>query len=83
MFKKLARWLIIFSLLALFVYTFIHPLLIPIDHLKREFPKETAMMKYRIEQFEREGKPFILRYHPVPLSKISPYLVKAVLVARG
>jgi len=81
MLKKLAKWLTIFSLLALFVYTFIHPLLIPIDHLKKEFPKETAMMRYRREQFEREGKPFILRYYPVPLSKISPYLVKAVLIA--
>jgi hypothetical protein len=39
MFKKLAKWLIIFSLLALFVYTFIHPLLIPIDHLKKEVPE--------------------------------------------
>jgi monofunctional biosynthetic peptidoglycan transglycosylase len=49
--------------------------------LKKEFPKEPSMMKYRREQFEREGKPFILRYYPVPLSKISPYLVKAVLIA--
>jgi monofunctional biosynthetic peptidoglycan transglycosylase len=81
MLKNLAKWLTIFSLLALFVYTFIHPLLIPIDHLKKEFPKEPSMMKYRREQFEREGKPFILRYYPVPLSKISPYLVKAVLIA--
>jgi monofunctional biosynthetic peptidoglycan transglycosylase len=39
------------------------------------------MMKYRREQFEREGNPFILRYYPVPLNKISPYLVKAVLIA--
>jgi len=57
MFKKLAKWLIIFSLLALFVYTFIHPLLIPIDHLKKEFPKETAMMKYEENSLKGKGNP--------------------------
>lgn len=81
MFKKLALFLLAGLLLYLLGYTFIHPLLIPLEPLKKGFPKETAMMKYRREEFAKKGKPLILRFYPVPLSHISPYLIKAVLIA--
>ncbi|MGC8872260.1 MAG: monofunctional biosynthetic peptidoglycan transglycosylase [Caldimicrobium sp.] len=70
-------------LLGLFFlgYVFVYPWLIPIEHLKYENPKMTAMMKYRLKQWEREGKKITIRQTWVPMHRISPYLIKAVLIA--
>lgn len=62
-------------------YVFIYPWFIPVERFKTENPKMTAMMKYRIKQWEREGKTLRIRQTWVPLKKISPYLIKAVLIA--
>lgn len=78
--KKLKRVLIGLSLLA-FLYIFVYPWFIPIDYLKKENPKITAMMKYRIKQWEKEGKKIRIKQIWVPLSNVSPYLIKAVLIA--
>jgi monofunctional biosynthetic peptidoglycan transglycosylase len=37
-------------------------------------------MKYREHQWEKDGKKIVIRQNWVPLSLISPYLVKAVLI---
>lgn len=67
--------------LAIFSYVFIYPLLIPVSYLKKENPKMTAMMKYRIKQWEKKGKKLKIKQIWVPLNRISPYLKKAVLIA--
>ncbi|BAU22883.1 peptidoglycan transglycosylase [Caldimicrobium thiodismutans] len=78
--KKFKIFLIL--LLILFLgYVFVYPWFIPLEYLKRENPGLTAMMKYRQKQWEREGKNIKLRQSWVPLKKISPYLIKAVLIA--
>ncbi|MFN3406772.1 MAG: monofunctional biosynthetic peptidoglycan transglycosylase [Caldimicrobium sp.] len=64
-----------------FLYLFVYPWFIPIDYLKRENPKITAMMKYRMKQWEREGKKIKIKQIWLPLSQVSPYLIKAVLIA--
>ena len=69
-------------LLLLFIgYVFVYPLFIPIEPLKRKNPRLTAMMEYRLKQWEREGKKIEIKQIWVPLNRISPYLIKAVLIA--
>ncbi|MEN3039629.1 MAG: monofunctional biosynthetic peptidoglycan transglycosylase [Candidatus Kryptonium sp.] len=78
---KLLKIFVFSAIFVVLVYLFLYPWFIPIDHLKRENPKLTAMMKFRIKQWEREGKNIRVRQVWVPLSKISPFLIKAVLIA--
>ncbi|MFN4196860.1 MAG: monofunctional biosynthetic peptidoglycan transglycosylase [Caldimicrobium sp.] len=66
--------------LFFFLYLFVYPWFIPIDYLKKENPKITAMMKYRMKQWERKGKKIRIKQIWVPLSQVSPYLIKAVLI---
>lgn len=74
--------LILIGILFLFsLYVFIYPWIIPIDYLKKENPKLTAMMKYRMKEWERKNKKIKLKQAWVPISQISPYLIKAVLIA--
>lgn len=78
--KKL-KWLIGIAVFSFFLYLLVYPWLIPIEHLKRENPKITAMMRYRMKQWEREGKRIKIKQIWVSLARISPYLIKAVLIA--
>ncbi len=50
-----------------------------IEKLKYENPKLTALMKQRIN--EARGRPYRINQIWVPLTKISPYLVEAVIVS--
>jgi monofunctional biosynthetic peptidoglycan transglycosylase len=73
-----------FVLLSLFVsflsalYFFCVP---DLSKLKKEKPRKTALMEFRIQESKKRGKPFRIYQTWVSLSKISPYLVKAVLIA--
>ncbi|MCS7311497.1 MAG: monofunctional biosynthetic peptidoglycan transglycosylase [Acidobacteria bacterium] len=49
--------------------------------LRRSNPTETAMMRYREEQLRRQGRPVRRLWTWVPLGRISPYLIQAVLIA--
>lgn len=52
-----------------------------ISRLKRENPRSTAFMEYRAHQWMKEGKRKSISFMWVPLSTISPYAAKAVLIA--
>ncbi|OGP67127.1 MAG: monofunctional biosynthetic peptidoglycan transglycosylase [Deltaproteobacteria bacterium RBG_13_47_9] len=75
------KWLfwvlaVVFLLLSLYL------LLIPdVWKLKKEYPKKTPLMEYREQEFKEKGKKLTIYQIRVPLSKISPYLLKAVLIA--
>jgi len=57
-------------------------LLVPdISQLKKKNPPKTSFMKYREMEWKREGKKYRIQQKWVPLSHISPYLIKAVLIA--
>jgi monofunctional biosynthetic peptidoglycan transglycosylase len=49
--------------------------------LKKENPRETTMMKFRAEQARQEGRKARRLWKRMPLSRISPYLIQAVLIA--
>jgi monofunctional glycosyltransferase len=51
-----------------------------ISKLKKENPKKTSFMEYREKEWQREGKKYRVRQIWTPLSRISPYLIKAVLI---
>ncbi len=58
--------------------SFVYP---NVARLKKENPKESAMMKYREREYAAEGKNIRLKRVWVPFSRISPYMAKAVLIA--
>jgi monofunctional biosynthetic peptidoglycan transglycosylase len=52
-----------------------------LSKLKKENPQKTALMEYRKKELKEKGKKFRMNQTWVPLPNISPYLVKAVLIA--
>ena len=75
--EKLALLFIPIILLPLLYF-----LLMPdISKWKKENPKKTAFMEYREKQWKDKGRKINLHQIWVPLSNISPYLIKAVLIA--
>jgi monofunctional biosynthetic peptidoglycan transglycosylase len=69
--------LLIVSLLS-FLYIVWMP---DLSKLRKENPKKTALMEYQERVSKEKGRPFRMVQNWVPLSQISPYLVKAVLIA--
>ncbi|HOF05486.1 MAG TPA: monofunctional biosynthetic peptidoglycan transglycosylase [Syntrophales bacterium] len=49
--------------------------------LARKNPPKTAFMEYREKEWQREGKQKKIRQQWVPLTQISPYVIKAVIIA--
>lgn len=52
-----------------------------IESLKKQNPKKTSFMEHREKEWKKQRKKYTIRQNWVPLSQISPYLVKAVLIA--
>jgi monofunctional biosynthetic peptidoglycan transglycosylase len=70
-----------FLLLLIVLLPLLYFLSLPdLSKLKKENPKKTALMEYREKESKEKGKRFRMNQTWVPLSNISPYLVKAVLI---
>jgi monofunctional biosynthetic peptidoglycan transglycosylase len=52
-----------------------------ISKLKYENPQKTSFMKYREKEWLKEGKKYKIQQKWIKLSKVSPYLIKAVLIS--
>ncbi len=78
-FKIFLLFLVLFSVSYL-IYEFIK-IDAEIDRLRYENPKITALMKQRISEAKAKGKPYKISQIWIPLSKVSPYLVDAVIVS--
>lgn len=59
-------------------YYFLFP---DVAALGKTNPKKTAFMEYREKEWQREGKKKKIKQRWVSLSQISPYVVKAVIIA--
>ena len=70
--------IVVLILLAGIAYYFFYP---NVSKLKRENPKKTAFMEYRQKERKVQGKKFTIQQKWVPLSRISNYLIKAVIIA--
>lgn len=76
---KKCLWLAVLLLLCLPLLYFI--LMPDIARLKKENPGKTSFMEYREKELASTNKNYKVRQQWVPLSGISPYLAKAVLIA--
>jgi monofunctional biosynthetic peptidoglycan transglycosylase len=79
--KKLIRIVIIIILGGLFLSIgmyFIYP---DVSKLRKMHPKKTAFMEYREEEWQSQGKKKKIAQQWVPLSQVSPYVIKAVIIA--
>ncbi|MEI8173443.1 MAG: monofunctional biosynthetic peptidoglycan transglycosylase [Deltaproteobacteria bacterium] len=59
-------------------FYFVYP---DVSKLKKASPKKTAFMEYREKEWEKQGKKKKIIRQWVPLSQISPYVIKAVIIA--
>ncbi|MDI6851418.1 MAG: monofunctional biosynthetic peptidoglycan transglycosylase [bacterium] len=78
---KALRIFILLLLGILFFVIVVYPFTFNVSQYRTQNPRITAMMRYRVRQWEKKGKKLTISYRFVPLSKISPYLIKAVLIA--
>jgi monofunctional biosynthetic peptidoglycan transglycosylase len=58
--------------------SFVYP---GVSTLKKENPRKTAFMEYREKEWAKEGIQKAIIQKWVPLKRISPYLIKAVIIA--
>ncbi len=77
MIKKLFISFLVFFL-GYTAFLFLYP---NINRLKKENPRKTSFMKYREGEAMEKGRSFQVRQYWVPLSRISPFLIKAVIIA--
>jgi monofunctional glycosyltransferase len=81
MFKKLI-WIPLLIIVAGFALHIGYYCFFPdVSALKRNNPKKTAFMEYREQQWQEEGKRKKLQQSWVYLPQISPYAIKAVIIA--
>lgn len=76
--KKLVSALIILAALFLLSYFLFMP---DISRLRKENPAKTSFMEHREREWKEKGKKLRINQQWVPLSRISSYLIKAVLIA--
>ncbi|MBI4839453.1 MAG: monofunctional biosynthetic peptidoglycan transglycosylase [Nitrospirae bacterium] len=70
------------TFIALMLLSIVHYLIFPdVSKLKKENPAKTSFMKYRESEWREKGKKRKINQVWVPFSRISSYLVKAVLIA--
>lgn len=78
---RLSKIWIFFLLLAASLGVAYGALMPDLYRLKEKNPSRTAFMEYREKQWRGKGRRVQVHQVWVPLSRISPYLVKAVLIA--
>lgn len=75
-------FLLLLIIIAFFIIDigryFVYP---NIGSLKKDKPGKTAFMEYREEMWQEKGIKKNIKNNWVPLSRISPYVVKAVIIA--
>jgi monofunctional biosynthetic peptidoglycan transglycosylase len=79
--RKHRKWVVIVLLIAALPPLLYFLLMPDLSKLNKENPKKTALIEYREKASKEKGKPYKMNQQWVPLSKISSYLVKAVLIA--
>lgn len=79
--RRILKWTLLVIVVVLLLgvgYNLVFP---DISRLKKEAPKMTAFMKYRQQMSRKVGKNPDIACTWMPLDKISPYLVQAVVVS--
>jgi len=79
--RRHQKWLVIVLFIAGILSLFYFLLIPDPSKLKKENPKKTSLMEYREKALKEKRKTYRIYQIWVPFSKISPYLIKAVLIA--
>ena len=80
-FFRFIRVVLVLVTLALVSFVGYYAVYPDVSKLKRENPRKTSFIEYREREWERKGKRVVIQKKWVALGHISPYLVKAVLIA--
>ncbi|MBP1734318.1 MAG: monofunctional biosynthetic peptidoglycan transglycosylase [Deltaproteobacteria bacterium] len=75
---KILVFLVLFALVAGIGVYMVYP---DVARLKKENPKKTSFMEYREEEWRKKGKKVRIQKKWVSLGQISPYIMKAVIIA--
>lgn len=84
MFKKSRiwiKWAAVVLGVGFFINIVIYFLYPDVSNLRKQNPKTTAFMEYRMEEWQEKGKKIKIRQQWVPLSRVSPYVMKAIIIA--
>lgn len=81
MVAKIAKYVVLLFVLSVTLSVVVYFFYPPMSPLSRHPPRKTAFMEYREKQWAKEGKKKRIVHYWVPLSRISPYAVKAVIIA--
>jgi len=69
-------------LIAALVLNVAYYLVFPdVSKLRKTNPKKTSFMEYREKEWKKQGKKRKVQHTWVPLSHVSPYVIKAVIIA--
>jgi monofunctional biosynthetic peptidoglycan transglycosylase len=79
--KKLIKIFIFIMMSTIFLSVGIYFVYPDVSKLKKAVPPKTAFMEYREEEWRDQGKKKKIVQRWVPLGKISPYVIKAVIIA--
>lgn len=77
----MVKKILLFFPSAILIYIGIYLIVPDISKLKKENPRKTSFMEFREREWQVEGKKVRLKQIWVPLSRISPFLIKAVIIA--
>lgn len=75
---KVLAFCVFLSFLAGVAFYLVYP---DLSILKKENPKKTSFMEYREKEWQKRGRKLKIQKKWVPLSLVSPYLMKAVIIA--
>src|SRR4030067_728639 len=75
--KRLVLIIVAVSAFLTAIYLIFTP---DVSRLKKKNPKKTALMQYRQDEWKKKGGKYRITQIWVPLSSVSPYLIKAVLI---
>ncbi len=76
----LKKFLLIICL-AILIFLGINFIVPNVSQLKKVSPRKTSFMEVREREWQAEGKRIRIKQVWVPLSRISPYLIKAVIIS--
>jgi monofunctional biosynthetic peptidoglycan transglycosylase len=77
-FIKILFFLALITTIGFVGFYFVYP---DVSKLKKVNPKKTSFMEYREDQWQSKGKKLTIQKRWVSLPNISPYLVKAIIIA--
>ncbi|HOP86018.1 MAG TPA: monofunctional biosynthetic peptidoglycan transglycosylase [Syntrophorhabdaceae bacterium] len=80
-YSTIFKFLIISIFFSIIAWSGYYLILFDVSYLKTKNPEKTSFMEYREKQWKRQGRKVNVEKRWVPISAISPYLVKAVIIA--